>query len=183
MTESNRIVTGKCRASFVHLLSPTAAPGSDKAKFSMMLLVPKDDAATIKKLRDAEKVATEKGKDTKWGGKIPKGLGSIIRDADEELDLERQPEAAGHLFLNVSNSRKPPVVDRAKNALTAEDEVYSGMYVRASLSAFPYSAQGNKGVSFGLEAVQKLADGPSLGGGGGADDFDDLDDEDDDDLI
>ena len=53
-----------------------------------------------------------------------------------------------------------------------------------SLNAYPFSASGNKGVSFGLQNVQKLRDGEPLGSVSRVeDDFDELDDEDDADSV
>jgi hypothetical protein len=53
-----------------------------------------------------------------------------------------------------------------------------------SLNAFPYNTQGNKGVSFGLNHVQKIADGEFLGGRSKAeDDFDSLDSEEEESLL
>ena len=55
------------------------------------------------------------------------------------------------------------------------EEIYSGCYVRASINAYAFNIQGNSGVSFGLNNIQKVRDGEPLGGGGSKaeDDFDD----------
>jgi len=67
------------------------------------------------------------------------------------------------------------------NPILDETEVYSGCYGRASVNFFPYSHKGNRGVACGLNNVQKLADGESLGGRSRAEDdfdavYDDIDD-------
>jgi len=88
------------------------------------------------------------------------------------------------MFMNVSSKTKPGLVDRSLHELVDQTEVYSGMYARVSINAFAYSFQGSKGVSFGLNNVQKLRDGEAFAGASRAsDDFDALDDDDDDDLI
>jgi hypothetical protein len=46
-----------------------------------------------------------------------------------------------------------------------ETEVYSGAWYRAQVRAFAYENAGNKGVSFGLQNVQKLRDDDPLGSG------------------
>jgi hypothetical protein len=66
--------------------------------------------------------------------------------------------------MSVSNKTKPGIVDQNVQPILDSTEVYSGCYARVSITAFPFSASGNKGVSFGLNHVQKLADGESLGG-------------------
>ena len=50
------------------------------------------------------------------------------------------------------------------NEILDESEIYSGCYGKVSLRAFAYDQKGNKGVSFGLQNVQKVRDGESLGG-------------------
>ena len=72
------------------------------------------------------------------------------------------------------------MVERHDPHVAIEDStrVYSGCYARVSLNMFPYDAAGNKGVSAGLNNVQFLRDGESLGGRSrAADDFDALDDD------
>lgn len=162
MTGNTKVVTGEVRCSYVHLLEPHAINPGDDAKYSVMLMVSKKDKATIEKLRAAEKVAAENGKSSKFGGKIPSNLASIIRDGDETA--EDYPERAGHWILSVSSTRKPGVVDSKLDPIMDATEIYSGMYARASLNAFPYTYGAKKGVSFGLSHVMKTRDGDPLGG-------------------
>lgn len=174
---STKVITGKVRLSYVHLFEKFSNIEGQDPKFSCMLLVPKSDKATISALRAAEKEATEQGKSSKWNGKIPAGLSSIIRDGDEYA--EEYPERAGCLFMTVSSNNRPGVVDQSVQPILDSTEVYSGCYARASLNAFPYSAAGNKGVSFGLNHVQKVSDGEALGGITRAeDDFSEIEDAD-----
>ena len=87
--------------------------------------------------------------------------------------------------MSVSSKAQPGIVDRDKMPVLDASEVYSGCFVRVALGAFAYNNSGNKGISFGLNHVQKLRDGEPLGGITRAEDeFDDLDDDqDDEDLI
>lgn len=41
-------------------------------------------------------------------------------------------------------------------------EVYSGCYMRATLTAYAYDKGGGKGVSFGLQNLMKVKDGEPL---------------------
>lgn len=173
----SKVVTGKVRISFPHLFEPFAFNEGDKAKYSATILIPKSDKDTLEKIRKAEKNAIEKGRSAKWGGKLPAKLQSPLRDGDEEGD--DYPERAGHFFLTVRSSTKPGVVDRQLNPILDTSEIYSGVYGRVSITAFAYDAMGNKGVSFALGNVQKLADGESLGGGSKpSEDFEAIDDDD-----
>lgn len=180
---TTKVVTGKVRLSFPNLFEPQQVMGEGDPKYSVMLLIPKSDEKTMKALRDAEKAAAEQGKSSKFGGKIPSNLASIIRDGDEYA--EDYPERADHWFLTVSATvrYRPGVVDRHLNPILDQSEVYSGVYARVSVNAFPYTfGQSKKGVSFGLQNVQILGGGEPLGGRTRAeDDFDEV--EEDDDLI
>src|SRR5690606_39628308 len=151
--------------------------------YSVMLLIPKSDTATIKAIRAAQAQALEEGK-AKFNGKIPKDWTDTLHDCDEKDDLEQYPEREGHYRIRVSaNEQYPPgIVDRRLQPILDQSEIYSGCYVRVSMVAYAFNSQGNKGVSFGLRNVQKLRDGEPLGGGGvrPESEFSALDDEDDD---
>lgn len=178
---SKKVVTGEVRFSFPHLFEPFAFSEDDKPKYSTMILIPKSDKKTMDKIRAAEQEAIQDGTATVWKGKKPKKLNSVIKDGDDDAD--EYPEREGHWYMSVRSNTRPQVVDASVQKIIDPDEVYSGMYGRVSINAFAYSHAGNNGVGFGLNNVQKTADGESLAGGSSAeDDFDSID-EDDDDLI
>lgn len=180
-----KVVTGRVRLSYAHVFEPYSNQDDQAPKYSCVLLIPKSDKATIKAIKRAQQAALEQGKDRTFGGKIPKVWKDTLRDGDEEKDTDANPEYAGHMFMSVSAKTRPGIVDRDLNPITDTAEVYSGCYARVSINCFPYAVSGNKGVSFGLNHIQKVADGDFLGGRSRAeDDFDALgDDEDDEDLI
>lgn len=178
----SKIVTGEVRLSWPELFEAKVPPNGTDPKFSVMLLIPKSDEATVKKLFEAEKKTAEERKEV-FGGKVPAKLRSIIRDGDGENDegepwADRYPERKGHYFMTVSaNERyRPGVVDANLEPIIDPSQVYSGVYARVSLNPFAYSAQGNKGISFGLRNVQITRDGEPLGGQSSPeDDFEALD--------
>lgn len=176
---ATKVITGKVRASFVHLLEPDAFEGQDP-KYSVMLLIPKTDKVTLSKIKKAQKAAAEAGKSSKFDGKLPKNLKNTLRDGDEEQDTDEYPEFKGMYFINASSKTKPGIVDKDRQEILDPDDIYSGMYVRASLNFFAYNTAGNKGVSAGLNNIQKVGDGDFLGGRSSAeDDFDDWEDDED----
>lgn len=179
--KDNRVVTGKVRLSYANLNEPRSIENGP-AKYSAVIVIPKDDKATYDAIRKAQAHTVKNGKH-KWGGKIPpsfKGSLFTMHDGDEEADLERNPEYEGCWYMNVSNTRQPGLLDRARQPILDATEVYSGCYARVAISCFPFNQQGNKGVSFGLDHVQKLADGEPLGNMITAEAaFDDLDDDED----
>ena len=164
MATDTKVITGKVRLSYVHLFEAYSSFEGQEPKFSTVILVPKTDTKTVNAIKAAQKLALENGKTSKFGGSIPKNWKNTFRDGDEEGDLEKNPEYAGHYFMTVSNRTRPGIVDNNVQPILDQTEVYSGSYARVSITAFPFSASGSKGVSFGLNHVQKLADGESLGG-------------------
>lgn len=187
--QPTKVITGTVRLSYAHLFEPFSFNEDQEPKFSVVLLIPKKDKTTLKKIKAAQQAALEMGKASKFNGKIPANWSNTLRDGDEEKDLEDNPEFAGHYFMTVSAKTRPGIVDRDIQPILDSTEVYSGCYARASINAFPYSVSGNKGVSFGLNHIMKVKDGDPLGGSSKAeDDFAEFagesDDEDeDDDLI
>lgn len=179
---ATKVVTGKVRLSYVHLFEPFSQNPDQPEKFSCVILIPKSDKATLRKIKAAQEAAAEAGKAKVFNGKIPANLKTTLHDGDEEADLERNPEYEGHMYMSVSSKTKPGIVDKDVNPILDSSEVYSGCFARVSINAFAYNTQGNRGVSFGLNHVQKLADGDFLGGRSKAeDDFDPIEDDEDDD--
>lgn len=183
-----KVVTGPVRLSYVHLFEPFSSHEDQPERYSCVILVPKSDKKTIKAIRDAQQAALEAGAERVFKGRIPKNWKDTFRDGDEDdsVDLDKNPEYAGHMFMTVSSKTKPGIVDRNVQPILDSTEIYSGVWARVSINAFAFNTQGNKGVSFGLNHVQKVRDGDYLGGRSKAeDDFEplgddeDLDDEDD----
>lgn len=180
MADPKKVVTGRLRLSYANLNTPRAAEEGQTPKYSTVLIIPKSDKETHRKILAAIEAAKEEGKSKRWGGKIPKNLNITLKDGDEDADLEQNPEYEGCWYMNVSSAEKPGIVDIDRDPILDPSEIYSGMYARVSIRAFAYDRQGNKGVSFGLNNVQKLGDGDPFGSiSRAADDFaEDLDDED-----
>ena len=164
---STRKVIGPVRLNFPKLFTPAQINGEGDPKFSTMVLIDKDSTEIIKALRAAEKEATVNGKASKFGGKEPTHP-TILKDADEDGSAEDYPETAGCLYMSISASadRRPGVIDKDKQAVLDQSEVYSGVYANISVTAYPYTYGAKKrGISFGLNNVQVLGYGDSLAGG------------------
>ena len=184
MRKGTKVITGKVRLSYVHLFKPHAAVEGQEPQYSVTILIPKDDEKTLGEIRAAMKEAAEDGK-AKFGGKIPANLRTTLRDGDEEKP--DQEEYQGHMFMNLRSKTAPGIIDRYKNKIEDSSEVYSGCYARVSLNCYAYNVSGNRGISAGLNNVQKVAEGEFLGGRSKAtDDFDEWEEDDefgDDDLL
>lgn len=181
------VVTGPVRLSYVHVMRPkqnVKDDGSpDEPTYSVMMIIPKTDTATLTAIRNAQKAALAAGvANGKFPGGAPKAWKNTLRDGDLEGET---PELEGAFFMNVSSKSKPGVVDKRVQPILDETEVYSGMWARVDIGAFPYNSNGSKGVSFGLNHIQKIRDDERLDGATRAEDvFDQWDgDEEDDGLI
>lgn len=70
----------------------------------------------------------------------------------------------GEIYIAPWSEQAPGVVDLHGNDMVPTD-VFSGQLARATVRAFAYDSNGNKGVSFGLEHVQIVkADMPRIDG-------------------
>jgi hypothetical protein len=164
---STKVITGNTRLSYVNLFQPRAGMDGQDPKYSVCVLIPKTDTATVDKVKAAIEAAKQAGQQSKWGGKIPPGLKIPLRDGDTERDA---PEYKGHYFINASNRQRPNVVDTAVDPIPDANEVYSGCYGKVSLNFYAYAQSGNKGIAAGLNNVQKVADGEPLSGRSRAED-------------
>lgn len=182
------VTTGKVRLSYAHLTEPVAIQEGQEKKYSASFIIPKTDKKTLEKIATAIKLATQRGIETKWGGKKPAKLKLPLRDGDDERP---EDEAyANSYFINANCKTRPFAVDERKHDYASieeiDEQVYSGCYVYANLSFYPYDAAGNRGVACGLNGVMKAADGEPLSSRVSAEtafadieieeDYDDLDD-------
>ena len=180
---TTKVITGKVRFSYVNIFKSRAFQAGQDAKYSVCLLIPKEDKATIKKIKAAIDAAIQDGISSKWGGKKPANLKQPLRDGDAER-ADEAPEYEGMYFLNCNSTQKPGIVDKDLNEILDPDEVYSGCWGRASINFFPFNTNGNRGIACGLQNIQKWCDGEPLNGRVRAEDeFDALDDVDDEDFL
>ena len=171
-----KVIFGPCRLSYTHLFDKYTPEAGGEGKYMTNVLIPKKEKKTIEALNKAIEAAKKAGITSKWGGKEPKKLDMPLRDGDEKED----DVYSGHLFVNAKCNTKPGVVDKNKEAITDEDEVYSGMWAYVSVTFYAYDVSGNKGIACGLNNVMKFKDDERLGGRVSADaDFEDIDADDD----
>ncbi len=172
---ATKIVTGKVRFSFCNIFEPKAPQGGGDPKYSVTLLIPKTDKATLDKIKTAMAEARENFCNKNGANAIPVKFNHTLHDGDGTRDSGEPygPECKGCCVITVSSKQKPVIVDAFRNEITDPTEVYSGCYGRASINFYGYNQAGKKGVSAGLLSIQKLSDGEPFGTVGSADDFDD----------
>lgn len=161
---SENLITPEFRAAFISVFKATAMKNADgtvnKPKYSIRAAFPPTAKLDALK-KEAEAVAREK-----WGDKIPKTLRSPFR-VNEELENPVQGIGDDWIIMTFSanEDRRPGIVDAKLQDIIDDSDVYSGAWYRAQVRAFAYENAGNKGVSFGLQNVQKLRDDDPLGNG------------------
>lgn len=175
-----KVITGpETRWSYANVWQPKAIDGG-APKYSVSLIIPKSDTKTIEKVRAAIQAAYDEGQGKlKGNGKTVPPLSSIktpLRDGDVERPDDEA--YANSYFINANSASAPGIVDAACQPIIDTSEVYSGVYGRASINFYAFNSNGNKGIACGLNNLQKIRDGESLGGKSRAeDDFADLDDD------
>ena len=176
-----KVITGlNTRWSYANVWEAKSINGGTP-KFSVSLIIPKDDTVTVNKIKAAIQSAYEEGQSKlKGNGKTVPTL-SIIKTPLRDGDLERPDDEAyaGCYFINANSASAPGIVDADRQPVIDRSEVYSGVYGRASINFYAFNSNGNKGIACGLNNLQKIKDGEPLGGKSRAeDDFATADDED-----
>jgi len=170
-----KVVTGKARFSYANVWEPKSINGGDE-KYSVSLIISKDDKKTVAEIKAAIEVAKQDGK-AKFGGKVPANLKLPLRDGD--IDRPDDEAYKNSYFVNANSKDRPQIVDKNVRPILDQSELYSGCYGRASITFYAFNQNGNKGVACGLGNLQKLSEGEPLSGRSRAeDDFISEEDED-----
>ena len=178
-----KVITGvNTRWSYANVWDAKSINGG-APKYSVSLIIPKSDTATVNKIKAAIQAAYEEGEGKlKGNGKFVPALDAIknpLRDGDKE----RPGDAAyaNSYFINANSATAPGIVDADRNPIMDRSEVYSGVYGRASVNFYAFNSNGNRGIACGLNNLQKIRDGEPLGGKSRAED--DFATESDDDFL
>jgi hypothetical protein len=162
---ADKLISPEAMLSYPALFEPKTTPSGD-LKYGCALVFP--EGSDLSALKNAALAALEE----RWGSKAKdmlqrKQLKWPFRDGAEK---DTQGYGPGTTFINVTSKQQPGVVDRyagpdgKPRPITDPSEIYPGCFVRASLRPFTYDTNGSKGVSFGLQNLQKLRDGERIDG-------------------
>ncbi len=171
-TNPTKVITGvNTRWSYANVWDPKSIAGGTP-KYSVSLIVSKDDTATVNKIKAAIQSAYEEGQSKlKGNGKTVPAL-SVLKTPMRDGDLERPDDEAyaNSYFINANSAAAPGIVDADRQPIIDRSEVYSGVYGRASINFYAFNSNGNKGIACGLNNLQKIKDGEPLGGKSRAED-------------
>jgi hypothetical protein len=165
MTSTNVITIGEIRFSHLHAFVAKRSKNSPDLKFSSAIMIPKKSVAIVDQIRKAIAAAVEIGIVKTWGGVKPNGMKSPLKDGDLPMgeDPKIIPEYAGYWILNATSKDQPNVVNTAREPITRQSEVYSGMWGYVNLSFFSYD-KGKKGIGVGLNHIMKTKDDKPFSG-------------------
>ena len=180
-----KVITGKHTVFSYLTVNEAKIPlGGGTPKYSVSLIIPKSDTVTVEKIKAAIQAAYDEGQSKlKGNSKTVPALEDIktpLRDGDKERKGDEAYK--GCYYVNANSTTKPGVVDADRNPILDSGELYSGIIGRASINFYAFNSNGNRGIAFGLNNLQKLADGTPLGGHSRAED-DFADDDEDEDFL
>jgi len=174
---ANKYKTPKFRVAFPNVFEAKQINNQGKPKFSLVMLfdehnMNEQQLALLVKLKDAVNTVAM----AKWK-KIPVKLKTPFKKGDEQVSLKTDKVYdgfAGMTVLNVASETKPGLVDQDMSAIIEVGEFYGGCFAHATINCYAWEHDtGGRGVSFGLQNIQKIADGDSFAGSKGdpEDDF------------
>lgn len=182
---SRKLILKNVRFSYVRVFEAEQYQGVGEFHYSVTLLIPKTDTALIKQINDAVKAEAQAyfGSDPKFKGQVPANFKSPLRDGDAP-EKEGQAGYEGCYYIVAKRKEehgKPIVIDKGKRPITVKEEMYSGCWGVASISIYGYNMSAdNRGITSGLNGIQKVTDDDRLDGGSSVNDFENMEDENDD---
>lgn len=165
-----KVVTGKVRFCYTNVFEPTAMNEGDTPKYSICILISKNDSKTIEKIKKAIEAAKQVGKAklANKNGQLPADAALKLPLRDGDIERPDDPAFENMYFINANSNRKPSIVDKELNPIMGKEDFYSGCYGRASINFYAFNVS-SKGIAAGLNNLQKLEDGEMLSGGSTAD--------------
>lgn len=179
----NQLVLGPVRLSFVNVFEKVESP-SGVMQFGLTAMVPKADKALVKRMNDAIKAGIAAGiRSNKITKNDIKNLKLPIHDGDDkESRGNRGSEFDKMWYFSSTNARNQPgVVDRDKQPIVDDDEVYSGIWAYLHVTFHAFNRRGTRGIRCNLNHLMKFKDDDRLDGRKSVDEaFEDLEPPDED---
>ena len=157
------------RFSYCNLFQPKAPFNNPQGepKYSVTVLVPKTNTAAKAVIDNSISQAIDAGVSSKWNGVRPPQPAICVHDGDGPRPSDGSAfgeECKGCWVFTASTKQPPFVVDEYVQNIIDPTKVYSGMWGNVNVTFFAYNNAGKKGIGCGLNGVQKIRDGETLGG-------------------
>lgn len=153
-----KVITGKVRINYPNLFIPRKVEYSDESRYSVSILIPKNDIETMEKINETIFKSKEKGL-LVWGD-IPENIKTPLRDGD--LEKPDNENYKNHYFINATSKFKPGVVDKRIKEIKNPEEIYPGCYCRASIEFYPFNINNQCGIGCSIKNLQKVSDGERI---------------------
>ena len=155
---------------YPHLFEPRVAKGapSDAVPTYQLvaLLPPSFDLGPLHQLAltAAESMFGSDAKKLIAAGAIKNPFRSQLEQAAKgKMGFSDDPNAK---YINVKSEMQPGVVDQKLQPILDPSKIHGGVICNVQVNAFPWNhPTGGKGLSFGLQNVQLVRDGPKIGSG------------------
>lgn len=160
-----------------HLFHPQMPPNpkpDTKPRYQTVLLFKKEMTEPQRALLLALKTAALNALKEKWGDRVEAMLADetlkwpFRKKWTDKLGQQKYDPEMWQCYINPWSHEAPGIVSRVRGLdgkptkITDQKLIFPGAVCRLSVNPFIYQAQGNWGVAFGLQNVQKVADGPRL---------------------
>lgn len=170
---TTKVITPLCVVSYPWFAEPQPGKQGKKARYSATLiftpelLATPEEKARFAKMKAAALAAGQK----KFADEFEKLLKSEGFKKGFRTDWESKGYPEGSIFVNARSDNQPGFVyayagpDNKPAIVPAADikkTFYPGAIVRASLNAFGFNTEGNKGISWGLNNVQFVRGGERM---------------------
>lgn len=162
-----KVVTGpRTRWAYCNVWEPKQPLNGGRPKYSVKLIIPKDDMETVTAVDDAIRAAQDEGyKRLRGDDAYVPSFGEIkwpVQDGDAP-GLRNAQDYAGCWLINANSDNAPQIVDAHMRPVIEHSRVYSGVYGRASISFYAYNKGGGKrGIACCLRNLQLIKAGEPL---------------------
>jgi hypothetical protein len=156
---SAKIITPVGRLAFQSLFTPAVNKLNPNAPAKYETIVVFDKDADISAI---EAIVAEASKNVFGTEELPEGAYNPIRDASEKAK-HGEPFTSGGKMIKVKSQFAPGIVDAKLQPIIDSSEIYPGVFAMVQIHAYGYD-NATQGVGFGLDNVQKRADGPAADG-------------------
>jgi hypothetical protein len=166
---SGSLLIGPVRIAYPHLLKPRTSiiNGKEETRFEAVMLIPKESADLVEKVRAAIKTAFA----AKFGDQVKLAKDKQpLKDGDasvtdDDADAGKYP---GYFFANVKGwPDNPPQLKHAdKSPITDPGTMTSGDWVYMLVKPRAYAFEATKGVALDILGARLIKKGDAIGAGG-----------------
>lgn len=169
-----QVVTNAVRLSYVNLFEPGAPDSMNPGKYTVSLIISKNDKDSLSVIKQAVKNCYEEHKgDTLKGVDFSK-CQNVLHDGDQEKPSDTA--YANSYYLSAKANKKPNMYNIDGTMITDPNDLYSGCWGKAIVTFYAYNKGANKGIACAIDGVKKVKDDEPLSGSVvQASDFDDDD--------